>query len=267
MRLLDAAVIRHRRAELGISSRVLAAQCGVTPPSIAALEAGTNHNDLSVAMLVKLAKALALDPSDIILSSGVVEAIEKADSAPHVEEPSSVDVGTDRATVGAILFTTGVLTPLATLCEVLGWSPPRLETAVDALDVHLRGAGLRVHRLALQVGVRRAVDAVDKETLAASLRRHMARDGLSLSEARILERVARRDLPHEPTKSESIAIGILLNASALVHGEPAVGRFPPLELTDDVRFSLLLDDVPIGQRTGGTNTRKVKKGSEKQRLS
>jgi hypothetical protein len=92
--------------------------------------------------------------------------------------------------------------------------------------------------------VRRDVDAVDGQVLTAALRRHIARDGLALGEARMLDRIVRGDLPKEPSNPEMVATGVLLNASLITHGIPAApGRTAPLVLTDDVRFSLLLDEV------------------------
>jgi hypothetical protein len=58
-------MIRRRWAELALSLRALAAQCGVAAPFIIAVENDRNHHDLSIGFVVKLARALALDPAGL----------------------------------------------------------------------------------------------------------------------------------------------------------------------------------------------------------
>jgi hypothetical protein len=66
----------------------------------------------------------------------------------------------------------------------------------------------------------------------------------------MLHRIASGDLPKEPSNPESVATGVLLNAALVAHATPtAAGRTAPLELTEDVRFSLLLDEVPMPARS------------------
>jgi cytoskeletal protein RodZ len=128
--LLDGALIRRRRTELALSLRALAAQCGVAAPVITAVENDRNHHDLSIGFVVKLATALALDPAQFILATASHdEGCTDADGASVSPIGTSTDgPGSDAAAVGALLHSTGVLTPVATLSEVLGWpsgSAPR----------------------------------------------------------------------------------------------------------------------------------------------
>ncbi len=67
--ILDAALIRRRRAERGLSAREVAKHLGVSGPVVSAIEAGTNHNDVSLAHWLRLAAALEVEPVTLLAPS------------------------------------------------------------------------------------------------------------------------------------------------------------------------------------------------------
>lgn len=151
------------------------------------------------------------------------------------------------AALGALLHESDVVAPAGALREALGWTPERLSQALDALDDQLRRVGMRLSRVANRYRIVRDLAAASEDALAGLLRAHVTRDGLNLTEASMLARVARGDVPREPTNPETVAIGTLLNARLAELGPPP-GRHSeqPLLLTAEVRFSLLLDVLPLG---------------------
>lgn len=143
------------------------------------------------------------------------------------------------------MYTTGVLTPLSAIADALDWPTDRVRRAVDHLDEELRRVGLRIHRLNSTVSLRQAVDAVGPDALAGALRRHLARDGISLSEARMLHQLALGTRKRTLSNAETVALGVLGNAELISYGPaPDKSSEAPVLLTDDVRYSLMLDNTP-----------------------
>lgn len=238
---IDSGLVRRRRTELALSLRALAAATGVAAPQLVALEHGRNHPDLTLGFLHRLADALALDITDLLRNPTP----EPARDDPTSETPTSEDFDLERdaATVGSVLHATGVLTPIATLADVLGWPDERTNRALDTLAARLDAAGLRLHRLLGRVSISRAMDAVDSEQLARALRAHLARDGINLAEARMLRRVISGDVPREPTNPEGVALGVLVNAGLITTDEATTPTsVPPFVPSHDVRYSIMLDD-------------------------
>lgn len=229
--MLDTTRIRNRRHELGLSIRSVAAQVGVVGAVIRTIEAGGNHHDVPLGVLSRLADALCLDMATIFAAT------------PPSEPPTTID--DDVAALGSVLHSTGVLTSASVLCDVLGWRRDRLDSALDALDNQLRRAGLRLNRNPQGFGITRAVEATDGATITRAIRAHIARDGLNLTEASMLARLTRGDIPKDPSNPESVAIAVLIKGELLDHGTPPTPTAQaPLELSDAVRFSLLLDEEP-----------------------
>lgn len=227
--VLDGALVRRRRAALGLSARAVAASLGVSGTVVTRLENGMNHAEVSVAQVARLAELLGVDVTDLFLDA-------------HSDAPDD-----DVAALGALLHESDVVAPAGALREALGWTPKRLSQTLDALDNQLRRVGMRLSRVANRYRIVRDLTAASEGALADLLRAHVARDGLNLTEASMLARVARGDVPREPTNPETVAIGTLLNAG-LVEPGPAPARHSekPLLLTAEVRFSLLLDELALG---------------------
>jgi hypothetical protein len=81
---------------------------------------------------------------------------------------------------------------------------------------------------------------VDPKVIEVALRRHLARDSVGLAEARMLRRIADDDPPRVPSHNDDVQIAVLLKADLIAPGAGTKGRTAPLELTPDVRYSLLL---------------------------
>lgn len=105
------------------------------------------------------------------------------------------------------------------------------------------GVGLRLHRLQNRVTIERSVEASPPDNLKTIVRKHLARDGLNLTEARLLRQVQTGNAPRDPTNPETVALGVLLNAGLIVEGEPAGPTSqPPWILAPDVADSLHFQD-------------------------
>lgn len=99
-------------------------------------------------------------------------------------------------------------------------------------------SGQRLHRLNGQVAiVSRATDD-DVNPTKAILRSHLARDGVSVSEARMMRRIRTGAVPKVLGNADNVALGVLANAQLVAADETGTWR-----LADDVRYSLLLDPI------------------------
>lgn len=226
--IVDADRVRRRRAELGLTVRGLAKHLKVTGAVVTRLESGDNHPDLPLGLLVRLAEVLAVDlPTLLVQSRPACDAVPDADQ--------------DARTVGAALVADGTLVPLGALAEAFDWTLQRTEAAIEALEARLPDVGMRVHRLRDQVAVVRAVEPISRAALGQLTRKHLHRTAISLSEARIVFRLASGTPPRDPGNSERVAIGVLANAGLL---EPDPAGAAEMRLSEDVRFSLLLDEAP-----------------------
>src|SRR5690606_6772098 len=115
--------------------------------------------------------------------------------------------------------------------DLLGWDLERIEAAITGLDEQLRRCGLRLHRINGQLTIARSIEACDQTTVRDTVRVHLLRAGLNVTEANLLKRIADGKPPREPSNAESVALGVLSNAQLLDAGGV---------LADDLRYSLLL---------------------------
>lgn len=222
--------MRRRRAELGLSVRSVANQLGVSGIVVTGLETGSNHQDLPLGLVARLAAILGLDTADLFRRD------EEAASGDALES--------DVAAVGGLLFEAGIVTPTSALRRALGWNPRRLRIALDQLDGRLRAVGMRLSRQDDRSRIVRDVTATSPSEVAALIRSHITRDGLNRAEASILFRIEEGRAPREPSNPEAVAIGTLLNAGLIEVGKAPTGTSErPLVLSDVVRFSLMLDGM------------------------
>lgn len=226
--LLDIALMRRRRAELGISLRMLADQIGVTAPTYTAIENGHRHAELELGVLLRLSRALGVAVSDLVIGE---------------EQPADADeVSDDAAELGAVLALSDTLTPAGSLCEILGWTLDRLRAARRVLERRLAGVGMGLQFTNSAVKIVTAVGVADEATVAKTMRKHLARNHVSLIEARMLLAVERGQVPNQPTNSERVALGVLVNAALVGFEAPKSSkREAAMVLSDDVRFSLMVD--------------------------
>ena len=228
--LLDATLIRRRRFDLGLSERAVAKPLGVASSMIARIEDGTNHKDLPLGLLTRLADVLAVPLPALILEddSSPVDPAEASGGGHHDESHED-----DAARVGALLYATETLTPIGAVCDALDWTRTRTRAALNALDAQLRPAGLCVHELKGEVRIQRRADSAEVDALKQLLRRHQARRGLNLGEARVLaDLLAGRLDTSKLSNPNQVALARLSNAGLVdLENEP--------DLSEDVRCSLL----------------------------
>ena len=105
--------------------------------------------------------------------------------------------------------------------------------------------GIALVRHNARIGLGRAEGVVESEVLQKVLRKHLGRDHVSITEARLLRNIEHGNAPTQPNNSERVAQGMLVNAGLVTFGPSGSTSEAPLALSDDVRFSLLLDEEPI----------------------
>lgn len=213
--LLDTNAIVRRRQNLRISIRGLADTLGVAMTVIARLEEGTNHDDLPLNFVIRLADALALD---------IQQMIDQPE--PQPEEPR------DGATVGALLSEAGALTPVETLASALGWNLRRTETALDQLAEDAGRVGMKLHRLRGQAQLVYDAATASIQEIEAFIRLHDARSGMTVGQAKTLKAITDGATSKQlQSNSDRVNLGRLRNAGYVTRDEDP-------QLTRDVQFSL-----------------------------
>ena len=147
------------------------------------------------------------------------------------DKPTTEEVDGDAVALGTLLLSVGVLTPVSALAEALGWPLDRLHQAVVELARRLEGVGASLRRSTARLAIVTVSIAVTPETLQTTLRRHLGRDHVRFQEARILRHVEHRNVPTQPSNTEHVGMGVLVNAGLVAFGEPpmkteAPSRFP-----------------------------------------
>ena len=198
--LLNTRLICTRRRELGLSQRAVARRLAVSLGIVSNLEAGTNHDDLPLSLVAKLADTLALDLSQLVAADG-----ERTE-----QEDASV------ARLGALLAAVDEPVASSTLADVLELRPSAVGSLLDELDLALRAAGLRLHRGtngAEIVGDRTVDDAPDLER---ALRAQQACHGIKANEAALLHLALIGELDSAMLgNAEQVAYARLINAGLM----------------------------------------------------
>jgi transcriptional regulator with XRE-family HTH domain len=229
--ILDAPMLRRRRAELGLSVRAVADAIGIGAAAYTAVENGHRHSTLAFDTVLRLARLFGATVDELLARSDQLAATPAEDVAA----------------LGALLMDIGTLTPVGTLLEVLDWSLERLHRAEAQLADALAACGLALRRSASRLAIVDAARAVDPNVLAAAMRRHQGRNHMSLLEARLLRCVEHDDVPTQPSNAERVALQTLVNSGLITFGPSGTKNAEaPLVLADDVVHSLLLDEDPGG---------------------
>ena len=128
--LLDTATLRRLRLQAGYSTRRFARALGVSASTIRGLEEGSNHDQLPLTFVARLAEVLGVAPQELF-----------ARSTHEAVDPSS----DDRVVEAALQSVPGVVA-ISDLAKALTWKLERTRRALDVLEARLRSTGARLHR-------------------------------------------------------------------------------------------------------------------------
>lgn len=229
--LVDGDLVRARRLELGLSERRLTAQIGVgfSQTVLRGIEAGTNHADLTLGELQRLAALLSLPLGQLLTAPTATE------PAPVPAVPSTAAEHRDRAVklVSALLIEINRTIPEQTLAKLAEVSLSELDAVLGELDSRLRAAGLRVHRVHAGAFIRSVDGSLDRDTALVAWRRHLGRNSLNIGQAKLLHKVTRGAGLKNLGNDERVRGAALVNAGILTR--TGSGGFA---LTEDAAFSL-----------------------------
>jgi len=216
--ILDSTLIQSRRRELGLSQRQMAKTLGVTSRVVAAVEDGSNHHALTLDFASKLARALAVELADMLTTAD-------AKASPDLELAASL---------GALLAETSTLTPVEALAEACDTSLEQVSAALDRLESNLEGTGLVLQRRTGEVALRSTCQ-LDPKQVKTLLRRHQARRGLKLTEARLLRDILDGDVNEARLSNPQLVALNRLRRAGLVTADTAP------KPSHDVVLSLFLE--------------------------
>lgn len=244
---LNGDLIRARRHELGLSERALSTLLGhnLSPAIVRSIEAGKHSKDRTLGDIERLARTLELPLADLFTSPETM-----APAAPPHEPGRSPGVRSGQPS------TFGCSERCSTSragSSRLSRSPTRWEFSLDeveelvgALEAVLEPAGLAVHRLHRDVKVQALAMPEQAATLQEHLRSQAARTGLNQPQVRMPLKVVMGEKPVSCRATTTSPRAPLVKAGILVHSGSG-----GLALTEDVRYSLLLDDDDHGHPTRG----------------
>lgn len=224
--MLDARTIRRRRGELGLSRRAVARHLGVSGGIIAGIEEGTNHEDLPLRLVGRLAELLAVHLPNLLIG-------------PEVEDREAP--GDKLKRLGALLRTADEPVAPETLADVLDWSLGDVSETLAQVDCTLRTVGMRLHHGPDGVEVVAEASRSDSQ-LEQLLRAQQARHGLTSLEVRLMGSVMDATLDTARLgNAEQVALTRLQNAGYLGDDH---------NVTDEVRYSLVLPRRGARQAAG-----------------
>ncbi|QBI21296.1 XRE family transcriptional regulator [Egibacter rhizosphaerae] len=215
---LDATRIATRRHELGLSQRALARDLAVTSVVISALEAGSNHEHLTLHFAHRVADALALPLHALLTDNPAAPASEAHDRTEHAGDSLEADA----AALGALPHhADDHRLPRDTAATSLGWTLNRTDRAADQLAQLLAttGATLQHHRGDLVLHP--ATHLTEPDALRDAIRAEHTRRQLPRTAAQLLHRaLCDGELDTQRlTNNEHVALARLLHAGIL-GGEP-----------------------------------------------
>jgi len=225
-RLLDPAAVRRRRLALGISEKDLAGELGVSVSSVCGIESGVDQRHYDVPFVLGLAEALSVSLEDLLTTR----------EAPARGEGTALV-----AKLGALLAAGDAPVPIEAVCDALACGLADLSDAVDELERRLDGTGVVLHRFDGQISLQPGL-AVDTAGLAMATRAAVARSNLASDRLSMLIGLCDRSRQIDPRFADPWVSGQLANAGLIERGVRTDG-FRQAEVTEDVRFSLMLDEA------------------------
>lgn len=222
--LLDCERIESLRLERGLSQRELGRRTGATLTVIKGLEAGRNHNELSIRFLTDLATALEVEPAALFRR------------AAEPEESGKVASEADLRKLGAAFASERTGLSRKNLARTLSWRLDRLDRALASLGERLAEVGMSVERGSSGWKLRPDLAALAwDDELRLTQARHRER-GLLLREAELLRAALDNRLggkwEQHLGNADRVALGGLLKSGLLVRGQRGI------EPSDAVRRSL-----------------------------
>lgn len=222
---LNTRLIAERRITEGLTQRALAKRLGVRSPVIAALERGTNHHDLPLAFIARLADALAVTPAQLLTAD---DDITVADAAVDDIKLEALLAGADR------------LVSAEEIAYALSWTLKRTNAALQTLRARLTTTGQKLHTGAgVLYALRPRTEQLTIHERQQAARAQAARASISRPEAQLLRQLTQAPVPEKAATGGNAQ---RVTTSRLLRLGLAELRDGQLRLTPDARFSLGLDE-------------------------
>ncbi len=221
--LLDTAAVHRLRVQAGYSVRRLARALGTSATTIRGIEDGSNHHQLPLSLIDRLANALGTTTPELFPRPTAVPALP----------------GDDDRTIETALHSLDGIVAISDLARALGWSLDRTRAALEALDTRLHGTGSRLHRNAWQqCALRPAAEHLSIDQQHALQRIGPRRRGLTNTTARVLMASARGEIDDHwfrtASNADCVALQALLKQGAVIT-RPGKSQIVP---APDVAYAL-----------------------------
>ena len=237
VQMLNPRQVRHRRLQLGLTESYLGSLCGVSSSVIRRLESGWPQDDLSARFVTLLAEQLGTTVADLL-------ADDHRDLDDTIPDTADDD---DARRIGALLLAVGEPVPTDAICTVLGLDLDQLDDAIAQLNSILDDAGGIIVDTGATLSIADDMSDIDRDLVGDAMAATFARRRPNLPELRAIHEllhgkiVRREDLDTATgrTLARLRRIGALANAD-----HPAGVKSDPPTLSEDVRYSLMLDETP-----------------------
>lgn len=236
LQFIDPRKVRALRQRRGLTESYLGALCGVTSTVIRGIERGRPQEDLSLRFVMGLAAELNVPIHELLTD----------DYRPPRPEPNTTEdqVADDARALGALLLAVGERLPADAICEVFDWDFTRLDEAGAALAALLEPAGGLLVESDGDLAIADDVCPVEPEAIAAASRAAFIRRRPTVPELRIVVRALEGKLTRLENSDtfSGVTVGRLRTVGLLANADkPLSDKADPPILSDDVRYSLLLD--------------------------
>jgi transcriptional regulator with XRE-family HTH domain len=233
LRILDGSLVRRRRGELGLTESYLGALCGVSGSVIRRLESGWPQEELSTRFIALLAERLGVPLRELVVS----------------EDPSQTPEPTEErrpaAHLGALLATATEPVPVEAICAMTGWSSVELDQAAAELHRALELSGQVLVDIGDALCIASDVCEVTADEATSATKAAYARRRPNLPELRVVHKliegtiVRREDLD----TIQGMTIQRLRTVGVLAPPQDVNMACDPPELSDDVKYSLILNEL------------------------
>jgi transcriptional regulator with XRE-family HTH domain len=203
--ILISDAIKIRRTSAGMSELALGRAIGVSQTFIRNLEAGLNHESLTLRLVARLADVLGTDIAELV------------GAEPDASQPAPDDIRVEALLADAQPYSVAA----HEIAAAFDWPLRRAYSALRQLRSRLTAGGTRLREASggtwRITASQASISAVERERLAIA---RLARSGLNLVEARVLREVTEglvdQNWDRTATRSERIALGRLLKARLVV---------------------------------------------------